>query len=326
MKTSELYKLILDLYHKHGGFPPIWLIVKESQCNEEFIKKSLDYLVSRNKLIFKNDMYWFPEQISSKNKIKTTYNKNRFSMILICRIIMGIVGISCIACSIKFTYSFNKLNMPVFWGFVLSASIAIFTSFCFTIREYLKQYKRRFQANIFIILYLMGVSYSIFTAVAGQYNDYLINNQKTIENKMIKQTNGRRFELLSEQKNRLVNQIESYRSQLISQQKIIDNLSESPERKFEYNNTWKQANNLISELQDKILELENKISEIDSQLISSVNVESNSDKNIFDWISDLLKISSGLLQFFISLFPAIFIDLVSPFAIMFAFYKDIKRK
>lgn len=319
MTSSQLYKLIYDLYKKHGGFPPIWVISKESGCTAESVEKCLQHFVATKKIIYKNNLYWFPEQLDKELKIDKPTNK--FSMLVLCRIVMGIIGISCIVCSIRFTYSFNKLNMPRLWGFILSSAIAIFTSFCFTIREYLKQDKKNFQANLFIVLYLMGVSYSIFTAVAGQYNDYLINNKNTVEIKRIESINDKKYELLSEEKSRYLKQVEKLNNQIESQQKIIDNLSESPERKFEYNNTWKQTLNIISDLQNQVDELEDKISNIDFELISSVVTDSNESKNIFDWIADLFKISPDIIQFIISLFPAIFIDLVSPFAIMFAFYK-----
>lgn len=320
MKSSEFYNSIYNLYKKHGGFPPVWLISKESGLPQETVEKYLSYFCSIKKIIRKNNLYWFPEQLENKNNLE---RKSNFSVSNVCRIIMGIVGVSCIVCSIRFTYSFNKLNMPEFWGFILSSAIAIFTSFCFTVRDFLKKSNKKFQANIFIILYFMGVSYSIFTAIAGQYNDYIISNQTIFENSFNDEINNRKYELLKEQKDRYINQINSYNTQLEAQQKIILDLSSSPERKFEYNNTWKQANALSQKLQEDIQILEDKISEIDSQLINSISVDSNKNKNIFDWIADLFHISSDIIQFIISLFPAIFIDLVSPFAISFAFNKNI---
>lgn len=321
MTGNELFDLIKKLYKKHGGFPPIWLISKESNIPQNIVEKALKRFVLQNKIIFKDGLYFFPEQLKKEKIKKDKFEiKSKFTSYLFCRIIMGIVGVACITCSIKFTYSFNKLSMPVFWAFVLSGAIMIFTSFCFTVREFLKEQGKKHQASLFIILYLFGITYSIFTAVAGQYNDFLIKNETFIENKNIENVNNKKYELLSEQKERYLEQIEKYKNQIIAQQKIIDNLSESPERKYEYNNTWKQANESVNNFNKEINILEDKINNIDLQLISSID-NNKTSKNIFDWIAELFGISSDLLQFIISLFPSIFIDLVSPFAISFAFYK-----
>lgn len=310
MTSSQLYISIHSIYVRDNEFPSLEKISKETGVKISVIKEALNYYLIKGKLNIKNGVYTFPV---------TEKRQNLLSLIL--RIIMGIVGIGCVITSIKFTYSFNKLTMPKFWAFVLSASLMIFTSFCFTVRESLKKTNKH-QANIYILFYFIGIIYSIFTAVSGQYNDYLMNNKLTAENKVAESVAEKRFELLSEQKERYLIQIDEYKIQLLAQQKIIDNLSESPERKFEYNNTWKQTNNSVEELNEKITAVQNKISEIDEELINAVGYSENKTKNIFDWISDLLHINGSMLQFLISLFPAVFIDLVSPFAIAFAFNKN----
>lgn len=310
MTSSQLYISIHSIYLRDNEFPSLEKISKETGVKISVIKEALNYYLIKGKLNIKNGIYTFP-----------LTEKRQNIMNLILRIIMGIVGLGCLITSIKFTYSFNKLTMPKFWAFVLSASLMIFTSFCFTVRESLKKTNRK-QSRLYVVFYFIGIFYSVFTAVAGQYNDYLLNNKITAENKVEESAQLKRFELLSEQKERYLIQIEDYKLQLSAQQKIINNLSESPERKFEYNNTWKQTIASAEEYNSKISDLQNKISEIDEKLISSIEISEKKTKNIFDWISDLLHINSSMLQFLISLFPAIFIDLVSPFAISFAFNKN----
>lgn len=170
----------------------------------------------------------------------------------------------------------------------------------------------------------MGITYSIFTAVAGQYNNYLIQNKTTVQTQLNNAVNEKKMQVLQEQKNNCVAQLNSYKEQMKAQQKIIDNLSESPERKWEYNNTWKQSVASVNSYNSKIEELNEKIIDVDTQILNSVTIQTNEDKNIYDWISELFHIPASLIQFLISLFPAIFIDLVSPFAISFAFLEKIK--
>lgn len=308
MTSSAMYHLIHSLYQTNKKFPSIDELHRCTNCNKKDIQNVLNYFVENGRLLHVNGQYLFPNETKKK---RVMFN--------LCRIIMAVVAVSCILCSIRFTYSFNKLTMPKTWGFILSSSMIIFTSFCFTVREYLLQQNKKKQATLFIALYVMGVTYSIFTAVAGQYNDYLIQNKTTVQAQLDNAVNEKKMQVLQEQKNNCVAQLNSYKEQIKAQQKIIDNLSESPERKWEYNNTWKQAVASVNSYNERIEILQNKINEVDLQIVENVTVENNSDENIYDWLGKLFNISSSLIQFLISLFPAIFIDLVSPFAISFAF-------
>lgn len=310
MTSSQLYFSIHSIWERDKEFPSVEKISKETGTTQSVINKALQYYLIRGKLNLIDGNYVFPKSSRKYNFI-----------ILILRIIMGVVGTGCIITSIKFTYSFNKLTMPKFWAFILSSSLIIFTSFCFTIRDVLKK-TNKFQANIFVFLYFIGIIYSVFTAISGQYNDYLENNKIIIQNKIEESAETKKYDILISEKERYLIQIKSLETQRDSQQKIIDNLSESPERKFEYNNTWKQTTESVKNLNFKILELEDKVSNINVELMNSIENTERKTKNIFDWISDLLHISADILQFLISLFPAIFIDLVSPFAIAFAFNKN----
>ena len=314
MTSSAIYMLIHSMYELSGKFPSVEDICRKTGCNKNDIQNVLNHFVKINRLRFENGEYSF---INERKKSRLMFN--------ICRAIMAIVAISCILCSIRFTYTFNKLTMPKVWGFILSASMIVFTSFCFTVREYLLNQNKIKQAKLFVGLYIMGVTYSIFTAVAGQYNDYLIQNKNTVQIRLNNAVNDRTIELLEEQKKSYFEQIENYELQIKSQQKIIDNLSESPERKYEYNNTWTNSIELINGYNTKIQELQNEIKIIDSKLIESVNIENDEDKNIYDWLAKLFHINAGMIQFLISLFPAIFIDLITPFAINFAFIDKSKN-
>lgn len=311
MTSSQLYFSIHSIWERDKEFPSVEKISKETGTTQSVINKALQYYLIRGKLNLVDGNYVFPKSSRKYNFI-----------ILILRIIMGVVGTGCIITSIKFTYSFNKLTMPKFWAFVLSSSLIIFTSFCFTIRDVLKK-TNKFQANIFVFLYFIGIIYSVFTAISGQYNDYLINNKITIESKIEESTNVEKYKILQERKERYLFQIDDYNKQKISHRKIIEDLSQSPEKKFEYRNTWNSSLQAIESINENINQLENQLIEIDNELIKSIKNKETKTQNIFDWISNLFNISGDLLQFLISLFPAIFIDLVSPFAISFAFNKNI---
>lgn len=310
MTTSQLYFSIHSIYERDNEFPSFEKISKETGVKIPVIREAIQYYLIKGKLNQVNGNYVFPKSSKKQN-----------IMILILRIIMGLVGFGCVITSIKFTYSFNKLTMPKFWAFILSASLIIFTSFCFTIREVLKK-TNKFQSNLFVIFYFIGIFYSVFTAISGQYNDYLINNEITFSNKVEEITSFEKYDILQKRKERYLFQIDNYNKEKSSHQKIIDDLSQSPEKKFEYRNTWNNSLQAIENINENIKQLELQISEIDNELIKSIKNKETKTKNIFDWIADLFNISGDLLQFLISLFPAVFIDLVSPFAISFAFNKN----
>ncbi len=322
MTSSQLFKLIKDEYNKTNKIPTIHELSNTTNCTEEAITRVLDYFVKEGRILEQDGIYSFPIKIEKtetpiiKEKVVSRETKKKPDILYaLCRIIMGIVGIGCIANSIRFTYAFNILVMPNFWAFLLSFSLIVFTSFVFTVRQYLKEQGKNHYAILFIILWVIGITYSIFTAVAGQYNDF--TSVSTVASTEVLESKN---ELLKQQKEQLTSNLGMYESQLKQHQSIIDDLSQTPEKKVEYPQTWRESRNEIDRLTILIIDTQQQIADIDFELIET-SVESNDKQNVFDWLSPLLRIDSDSIQFIISLFPAVFIDLVSPFAIMFAFYR-----
>ena len=58
---------------------------------------------------------------------------------------------------------------------------------------------------------------------------------------------------MQQQKTSYENQIKNYEKQITAQQNIIDDLSQSPEKKWEYNKTWKNAVALVNDCNSKIV-------------------------------------------------------------------------
>lgn len=244
--------------------------------------------------------------VEEPKKFQITWKK-------IVRWITALSGFLLLLVSVHFTYEFNCQAMSSFWALLLSLAIVFFTSFAFT----LASYSTRAVGTLFCLLWFIGVSYSIFTAVAGQYQDFRGLLASDTEDTFVAQ-----IDIYEER-------IESYKSQLSSLQQseknyqsILEGL-DTPEKKYEYSRTWKDTTTRLDEVRANIADLTSKLDKAQDAILS-LNQEKQTnkkDRTIYGWLSDILGISEGVLHFLVILFPSVFIDLVSGLVFKFAFGK-----
>lgn len=239
--------------------------------------------------------------------------KQRRKTFLFLSIFSVIVSALLILLSTHFTYDFQLLVMPRFWAFLLSFAIVLFTSFALTIASYTTGATHQ----LFRVLWVIGILYSIFTAFAGQYNSFRSYNATEVVNDtdLALTALNNQLESLELQKQAAIEGQTPYK-------KLIDELSESPEKKTEYPQTWKDANARFDSFQDKIDSLNEQILSVQNQIteasISSSRVE---HQTVYSWLAELLHLKAEFIEFIILMLPSIFIDLASSLLLKFALGK-----
>jgi DNA-binding transcriptional regulator YhcF (GntR family) len=320
MTADEVFNILKEYYKRYKKFPTVEEFANYSEYSIETIIKLYKRWITQGKIVKKGDSLDFYREDPNKlfaedkkqepdnlviHKPKKEQSEKKDYKDITLRCIVGFIGVLLVFNSVHFTFEFNHLSMKLFWAFTLSVSIVTFMSIAFTLAHYTNE---KYMKVFILLLWLLGFSYSVFTAVSGQYNDFrkylstdkseIIDNQKTILN------------------NQLDIQIKKQK-ELVHWREQETEYNMNPDLKTENPGTWKK----IQEGLVKLEECENKIEELQNQIMDIVEVDIVSEETVYSWLCKILGISSNKLHFIIVLFPAIFIDLCSGVCLMFALKK-----
>jgi hypothetical protein len=151
------------------------------------------------------------------------------------------------------------------------------------------------------------VSYSIFTALASQMEDFrkYIANDVTI-------MSTKRDSIYDKQLNDLVKR----ENELLPSVELETEYNNNPDLKNSHYGNWIRIKQNIDELKKVREEIEsiqlNILNNVEEQKV----IEQN--KTIYQWLSEIVGIKSSLIQFLTLLFPSIFIDFVTGIVFKFS--------
>lgn len=323
MTADELFEVLKEYYKLRKHFPTVQEFAQYSEISADTISKVYKRWVIQGKIVKNGNSFDFykedpnklfaeerkqePDNMiipnAKKREKEEPVNKDYKNIALRC--VVGFIGVLLVFNSVHFTFEFNHLSMKLFWAFTLSVSIVTFMSIAFTLAHYTNE---KYMKVFILLLWLLGFSYSVFTAVSGQYNDFR------------KYLSTDKSEVIDSQKTILNNQLDIQ----IKKQKELAHWREqeteynmNPDLKTENPGTWKK----VQEGLVKLEECENKIEELQNQIMDIVEVDIVSEETVYSWLCQTLGVSSNKLHFIIVLFPAIFIDLCSGVCLMFALKK-----
>lgn len=322
MTRNELWNMLKE-YSVSNGFPNPETFAACSKIPVDTIRKVYKLWIAEGKMNKVGDTYVFTDNaVESKpmeNKpvrpvqpkvrkisVKKHIEQQTNFILKIIKIIAVIIASVLTCVSIHFTFGFNKLGMNSFWGFLLSASVVSFMAFAFTIKSYVAE---KSTGVFIVILWVLGISYSVFTAVSGQYNDF-------------RKYSASDTSVQVENKNKIYeNQLKAYekkQKELLHWREQETEYSLNPDLKTENPVTWKKIQEGVEELK----KVENEITEVQKKLLDNMDSEIVMKETVYNWLAGFLGINADIIQFIIILFPALFIDLCSTVCFTFALGKE----
>lgn len=246
------------------------------------------------------------EDEAEEEKVKRIYTrKKKVELGGFMRFVSAVIGTILMITSIYFTYNFNKLGMSLFWGMLLSVSIVSFMCLAFTIRSYMSS---KFNRIGVVILWTLGLLYSVFTAVSGQYNNfrkYNAGDESTIVVEQKELTEDRINELLKRQE------------EILYVRELEKEYTLNPDLKTENPQTWSLIKKSVVELK----EIETEISELKKRKYELVTNDTVEDTTVYHWLQQTTGINGNIIQLITILFPALFMDLCSTICLSFALSK-----
>jgi len=252
---------------------------------------------------------------------------------------MGIIGAGAAIISMYYTSIWLFEILPIFFGFILALIMVSFSILAFEVvilflsGRLNKHWTRWPIAICFLCLWILVGTFNITNTVAGQYNMHIKNTADRTES--IKSDNPGRVEWqgIQDRKKEITLRMKEKREQISSLQGLYSSMG-SLETRTKYGKTWNDTSRQIREAEkalDRLMKDQEIIRSDEKLLIAKYpgiigeNGEVKTASDFYGWIAGVLKKDRDIIQFLLSLVPAVFCDLVSPFSVaIFLFLRNEK--
>lgn len=285
---------------------------------------------SKNKRIIEDTKILKQEPI-----IKESLQVNDSITIKAIRVIMGVIGIGAAAISIYYTaiwlfeflpFLFAILLSTIMVGFSISTFEVIVLIFSGSILH--SKYAKWTVCILFSILWIIVSTFSIMSTVAGQYNKYVAGLQEQTRQGI--STGRANWGIIQERKRELQERLSEYRQQITTLNKIMSGLG-SVEQRQENAHIWsetqyrlskanREMNKISDELEKVRAEERRQLEESRQHGVSLTINEGSGLPDFYGWFAKVVNVHKDRAQFLMSLFPAIFVDIISPIGIAIALF------
>lgn len=256
----------------------------------------------------------------SVEKLQKPKVQKKLSVVLIILAVMCITGLMS-ACMSAYhsTKTLQLFGRPLFVGVITGTVMVMFSSTAFTAARWFWQEKGfvRLFSVVFLLLGLMVIAYSMLSTLTVNYTAW---SKVETEEKLETVENSE--------------ELAAYEAQVKLKQEELDEAvatekAISEEAEWWKNRSWKRYDELsadLSEQRKRVTAIRSELSSLLSskpQLASKVTEEK---EDVFKFLSGFIKVQPKTLRLFMQAVPAMFFDIIAPFALSCAIYLAEKRK
>ena len=242
------------------------------------------------------------------------------SVLLVILAVMSITGIlSACMSAYHSTKTLQLFGRPLFIGVITGTVMVMFSSTAFTAARWFWQEKGfvRLFSVVFLLLGLMVIAYSMLSTLTINYTSWS------------KVEEAEKSEVIENSE-----ELAAYEAQVKLKQEELDEAvttekAISEEAEWWKNRSWKRYDELsadLSEQRKRVTAIRSELSSLLSskpQLASKVTEEK---EDVFKFLSGFIKVQPKTLRLFMQAVPAMFFDIIAPFALSCAIYLAEKRK
>lgn len=253
------------------------------------------------------------------------------------QIAMGIIGGGAAIISMYYTAVWLFEFLPVFFALILSGIMVGFSILAFEVvilflSGRFKHWTRWVIAGSFIILWLLVSAFSITSTVAGQYNEHMKNTVSQTQQQQSNTPGRVEWAGIQDRKEELQLRMKEKREQLASLQQLYSSMG-SLEARTKNGKTWQDTSWKMTQAEkslDVLSKEQEQLRQSEKELVVKYPGIIGNDgqvKNIPDfygWAAGVLKKERDIVQFLLSLIPAVFVDIIAPFSIAIAIF--LKRR
>ena len=253
-------------------------------------------------------------------KLQKPKVQRKLSVVLIILAVMCITGIMS-ACMSAYhsTKTLQLFGRPLFVGVITGTVMVMFSSTAFTAARWFWQEKGfvRLFSVVFLLLGLTVIAYSMLSTLTINYTSWSkveeAEKSEVVENSEELAAYEAQVKLKTEELN----------------EAMATEKSLSEEAEWWKNRSWKRYDELSAELTEQRKRVTVIRSELSSLLSSKPQLASKvteEKEDVFKFLSGFIKVQPKTLRLFMQAVPAMFFDIIAPFALSCAIYLAEKRK
>ncbi len=336
---SKLRYLIQKHYEVRGEFPKIDWLASKMKLSRGVVVNLLRELEQEG-FISRNHAQYFLNQKPAKKEpapppptIKEVREKVKDVNwpILLIRIVMAVVASGAAVMSLYYTANWLFDFLPPILAWMLSGIMILFSVFAFEAIVYAWQTGRKWLSFVLAFPWIVAVLFSMTSTVAVQYNSQISAQENKKVYSRQKEANDRSAAILDN----LTRDLESKRARLTREldtyQEELEEYASKEERVEEdRNNFYWDAYRKVQRTKEELKGVEEELAELREKQLKSVEEGEEPEEiyvpSFFAWIESLFGIRGDMVQFWLSVFPAIFIDIIAPLALAIALFLHKKSK
>lgn len=246
--------------------------------------------------------------------------QRKLSVVLIILAVMCITGIMS-ACMSAYhsTKTLQLFGRPLFVGLITGTVMVMFSSTAFTAARWFWQEKGfvRLFSVVFLLLGLMVIAYSMLSTLTVNYTAW---SKVETEEKLEVVENSE--------------ELAAYEAQVKLKQEELDEAvttekAISEEAEWWKNRSWKRYDELsadLSEQRKRVTVIRGELSSLLSSKPELASKVTEEKEDVFKFLSGFIKVQPKTLRLFMQAVPAMFFDIIAPFALSCAIYLAEKRK
>jgi hypothetical protein len=174
---------------------------------------------------------------------------------------------------------------------------------------------------------LMVMVFSMTSTVAGQYAGFALTEAEGIQESAAQTVSIARADLITDQITEVRRRIEDKQEEIDAVQVLLkefDTLEKRTENWTFYLTTMGDLERLgedMAGLQDELRELRERQAElITEETVGVVESARFETRTFYQWLGGLLSAAPDRVQFWLSMFPAVFVDIIAPLALAIALF------
>ena len=321
MDDQGLKRRILELLSSQEA-------TKEQIKNALFIQsdKTLNLLLKElqvENLIYRHGAIYSVSKPETKlTKKRSKHKRQTFSKEIILQAMFAAIGACTTIVDIRNTVVFTATVFPAPFCFIMSGAIALFIIGAIPAIIYLWGNSRKPFAVVLSPIWLIVTLFSMFCTIEGMYS---IQKDNFVENAVVQNVNTTNQSLIDEYDR----QIKSYQKLIDDKAKTLDRynkdmLQYSTQEQIQVN--IKNYNRLSSNIYaaEKFIKEQTELQKIPSdaktKLLGVKSEEKVVVKGFYEKVEEMSGIKAFLIQFIVSCFAAVILDILGPISMSLALY------
>lgn len=255
--------------------------------------------------------------------------------VLVIRALMVVIGLGAAVMSTYYTTFWLMEFLPTVLAVILGSIMVFFSVIAFETILIFAQNRQWPAVVAFILIWVVVAAFSIVSTIAGQYNQHQRALVRTSVENVETTTSRLQLQSIREQRAELVTRAESKRNQIASLNKILASVSDI-EQRAQFGRSWADTQAQITAAERALTGLQKEIDATradERELLAAAPTALAADPlsvsaapDFYTWLAGVLRISRDLSQFWLSLFPAIFIDVIAPAALAVSMFLARKKR